>query len=116
MQRPCLDCGIPFDAKSRNVHRCPTCERKHNAKRNASPERRALYGGGWAAESRAIRAAEPWCHSQDVGLGGCPVVGVSMLTVDHPTRKPLCRHHHGRLEASRQRFIAVQQRGERVAL
>lgn len=120
LRRPCLDCGQPFTPRFSGVARCLGCERLRNAKRNASPER-AIYKGGWPAESKAIRTAEPWCHSVDVGMERCDVVGVKSLTVDHPTRKPLCRHHHQRLEWKRRkgepdRFVAVAQRVDGVTL
>lgn len=83
MKRPCLDCGVLSDGT-----RCPT----HTRQRNASPERKALYGGHWQRYSRAKRKAHPWCSS-------CG--STSDLTVDHPSDAVLCRPCHGKLEASR---------------
>ena len=88
MRRACLVAGCPA-LTSRT--RCPAHERAWQAARNARPER-AIYRGSWPAESRAIRAAQPWCSA--CGSGGD-------LTVDHPTRAVLCRRCHGRLEARR---------------
>jgi hypothetical protein len=119
IRRPCLDCGQPFSPRFSQVSRCLGCERVRQAQRNAKPERVALYQGSWPAESRAIRTAEPWCHSLDVGLDGCTVTGVASLTVDHPTRKALCRSHHQRLEWKRRKadtFVAVRERPEPVTL
>ena len=51
-------------------------------RRNAKPTRRALYGGDWPAQSRAIRAASPWCvvcgSGRDLTVG---VLGDQALAV-----------------------------------
>lgn len=112
IRRPCLDCGKPFAPRFAAVSRCLGCSRKYQAQRNQRPER-AIYKGAWQAQSRAIRNAEPWCHSGDMGLGACAVVEARNLTVDHPTLKPLCRSHHGKLEQQRRkadRYTAVAER------
>lgn len=112
IRRPCLDCGKTFSPRFSKVARCLSCDRVWHAKRNARPER-AIYKGSWPAQSKAIRKDEPWCHSVDVGLGPCSVTGVSSLTVDHPTLKPLCRSHHQTLEEQRKRadrYVAVADR------
>ena len=88
--RVCIEQGCPNLTR---MTRCAVHERQRQRARNARPERVALYGGGWPAESRAIRAAQPWCTAEGWHAGG--------LTVDHPTRAVLCRHHHGQLEAKR---------------
>lgn len=118
MRRPCLDCGKAFSPRFAAVSRCLGCSRKHNAKRNARPER-AIYKGAWPAQSRAIRKNEPWCHSVDAGLGPCQVTGWKELTADHPSPQfpeglPLCRSHHQVLEQRRKkgadRYVAVAER------
>jgi hypothetical protein len=63
MMKPCLDCGTPSEHE-----RCNPCQTifnrgrygKQTAQRKAKGGR-PQYGGGWAAYSRAIRAAATIC-------------------------------------------------------
>lgn len=79
--RPCLDCP----AFVTDASRCPSCERKRQRARNASPRRRRLYGGSWARYSRARRQAQPFCS-----LCG----STERLSVDHDTNLVLCQTHN----------------------
>jgi len=78
--------------RTQKARRCAGHEAAFQRWRNAKPERRELYLGDWPAESRAIRAAHPYCSE-------CG--SVDQLTVDHPLRRVFCRSCHGRLEAGR---------------
>lgn len=76
-QRPCLNCA----QLTRNpAGRCRPCELAHQKARNQ--KRRHLYGGDWAARSRAARQAQPAC-----ALCGTP----SDLTLDHEHQQVECR-------------------------
>lgn len=88
--------GEGCDRRTEGPTRCPDHERAFQRWRNAQPARQELYQDGWPALSRAIREATPYCTDADAGpacSGG--------LTVDHVLLVPLCRHHHGALEARR---------------
>ena len=89
--RPCIE-DHPEGLVLTDGTRCALHERLRDRARNASP-RRALYRDGWPAESRRIRAEQPWCSRC-----GRP----SDLTVDHAAGGlVLCRRCHGRIEAQR---------------
>jgi hypothetical protein len=90
---PLLRCLEPGCSEVGLFTRCAYHTRIRNHERNARPERVALYGGDWPAESRRIREGHPFCT-----VMGCQRLD---LTVDHPTRDVLCRRHHGQLEARR---------------
>lgn len=94
MRRPCLECGALVSGSGRS--RCLVHERAYQARRNRRVER-SIYGGDWPAESRALRAQQPWCSTCGAD---------SDLTVDHPTRAVLCRRCHARLENSRRRGVS----------
>lgn len=91
MARFCLGDPITLEPCG-EIQDGPRCERHERVKERSRPGRE-IYRGDWPAESKAIRAAQPWCS-----VDGCPSTD---LTVDHPTRKVFCRHHHGELEAQR---------------
>lgn len=73
-------CITPGCSATTNATRCPACEAKHQAGRNAS---RPHYGGAWQRISKRAIAAEPWCHTTptcphpDAGTPANP------LTCDH---------------------------------
>jgi hypothetical protein len=99
MRRACR-CGNTYVPTSARAHRCPECEVRYQAARNARPER-AIYDRAWGAESRGLRREQGKCHT-------CGAT--SDLTVDHPTRWVLCRSCHATLENDRRRE-AAQGRG-----
>lgn len=75
--RPCLDCHTPT-----NRTRCPTCQRKRDAQRNAQ---RTHYQGDWAARSRAARHAHLEQHGPTCPGWDTPphTVHPTDLTADH---------------------------------
>lgn len=102
--RPCNPTllGIPSCPELAARTRCPEHEALYQALRNGDPARQARYGGSWAAESRAVREAEPWCHREPWMAGDC-AGGLTADHGDHGERTPLCRRHHGQLEGARRR-------------
>ncbi len=111
MKRLCLCEGCAVHGMERQCSattektRCRACEtqyqRPRDAKRNADPKRKELYGGDWPAKSRRLRKLQPWCTV-------CS--GTVSLTVDHPTRAVLCRPCHARLESQRAMADSVAKR------
>lgn len=76
--RPCLDCGVI----QTHGTRCADHYREWHRRRNQDPKRRALYGGTWAATSRAARKAQPQCS----------VCGATdNLQLDHEHNQVECR-------------------------
>lgn len=89
LARPCVACSTPT-----TTTRCPACEQRHQAERNAS---RPQYRGDWPAQSRSAIAAYRAGHG-DVcpGYGRAPhAIAASEWTCDHD-RGPLCRPCNGR--------------------
>jgi 5-methylcytosine-specific restriction endonuclease McrA len=90
----CLGCSRRIPDPGPN--RCRGCRSKRDAIRNAT---RPQYGARWRAISKAVIAAEPWCH-----WPGCDAT--ADLTCDHilPVARGgtddlhnltvLCRHHN----------------------
>lgn len=92
---PGASCGIRIVNGRR---RCPDHERAFQAWRNAKPERKALYEGGWPAHRRRRIAEVGACMEAD---GTCH----GRLSVDHPTDDVLCTSHHSRREAGRRAAV-----------
>lgn len=95
LMQVCIEPGCGMLTKGR---RCTRHESQRQRTRNADPKRIVLYKGDWPAESRRIRAEQPWCSV---------CYSERDLTVDHPTRAVLCRSHHARLEARRRRDLSA---------
>lgn len=83
--RVCIEQGCPLVTEGT---RCVEHERAYQRAREARPSRR-VYDGSWDRQSRAARAAEPWCHR--VKADGSICGATTDLTTDHETGTVECR-------------------------